>query len=162
MSKCQPPWVAPLFNLDRDMSTRVLTNPSNKLSFKCTIKLLDIFIQKGNIEVIIYRIAGVLRQVHLRIVTYLIQSWHVAPFISSYAFAASFSSRTANTIFYRLLFTSYVFDWYFFIFQMVSENVPRIQCAKVRKHVHNTVTAINSNYVKRTLTHWPLRDLNST
>ena len=29
MSKCQPPWVAPLFNLDRDMSTRVLTNPSN-------------------------------------------------------------------------------------------------------------------------------------
>ena len=31
MSKCQPPWVAPLFNLDRDMSTRVLTNPSNKM-----------------------------------------------------------------------------------------------------------------------------------
>ena len=30
MSKCQPPWVAPLFNLDRDMRTRVLTNPSNK------------------------------------------------------------------------------------------------------------------------------------
>ena len=29
MSKCQPPWVAPLFNLDRDMRTRVLTNPSN-------------------------------------------------------------------------------------------------------------------------------------
>ena len=35
MSKCQPPWVAPLFNLDRDMSTRVLTNPSNK--FGCRI-----------------------------------------------------------------------------------------------------------------------------
>ena len=30
MSKCQPPWVAPLFNLDRDMRTRVLTNPSNE------------------------------------------------------------------------------------------------------------------------------------
>ena len=30
MSKCQPTWVAPLFNLDRDMSTRVLTNPSNE------------------------------------------------------------------------------------------------------------------------------------
>ena len=31
MSKCQPPWVAPLFNLDRDMRTRVLTNPSNEM-----------------------------------------------------------------------------------------------------------------------------------
>ena len=32
MSKCQPPWVAPLlFNLDRDMRTRVLTNPSNDM-----------------------------------------------------------------------------------------------------------------------------------
>ena len=30
MSKCQPPWVAPLFNLDRDMRTRVLTNPGKK------------------------------------------------------------------------------------------------------------------------------------
>ena len=31
MSKCQPPWIAPLFNLDRDMRTRVLTNPSNDI-----------------------------------------------------------------------------------------------------------------------------------
>ena len=35
MSKCQPPWVAPLFNLDRDMSTRVLTNPSNNMVSSC-------------------------------------------------------------------------------------------------------------------------------
>ena len=49
MSKCQPPWVAPLFNLDRDMRTRVLTNPSNNTRFMMTSSNGNIFRVTGHL-----------------------------------------------------------------------------------------------------------------